>query len=456
MSHSNPTKLDSATTVLAALRDGAAEHPGAPAVRAGSVTLDYAQLHAAARRLARRLHDAGVTPGDRVAVALPNSLELAVCYLGVLAAGAVVVPLRPAHDRHLQQDRLLDCDPAAVLAAPDSRPGLVTAAATAGVPVFGVEPGELVDAGGPDDTDGDGTDVAPEVPAGLFYGLVAHDRPAAVELTHANLARTAVAAAALLRLGRSDTVLSCFPLASVIGLTLGINATLVAGACLSIPSDVDSAGLLRTLTEQQVTVLGTYPVLLPVLLRAVADRATRSVRSTADGSATALPALRTILVSGGAPTAASQRRALESTVGCEVLDSFGVPECSGLACATPSEGTGRSGSVGLPLDGLEARVVDRAGRDARVGDIGELVVRGPHTMVGYWRDPESTKRAFRGGWLYTGYSATVDEDGWNYLIDAGWAGKLNRPRPGGGRVRRLLHRLRRAESGVGVEVPPAR
>lgn len=415
-------------TLPEVLRAAAAARPGATAIRCGVTTLDVAGLHGAVTRLAARLRDAGVRAGDRVAVALPNTAELAVCYLGVLEAGAVAVPLHPSHARQVQEDRLVDCEPRLLLAAPDLPLPCREAADAAGVPVLAVD--AAVCAGGPAPA-GDRPPAAPETLAALVYGLVGHDRPAAVELTHANLAHSAAAAARVLGLGPEDTVLGCFPLASVLGQTVGLNATLTAGATLSIPGDVEGDGLLATIVEQRITVLATFPVLMPVLLRSIKAR----------GDAADLSALRTVLGSGGAPVAPALRKGLSAAAGCEVLESFGTPETSGLVCATPSGEPARPGSVGPAAPGVQLRVVDR-GADARPGDIGELVMRGPHAMARYWRDPEATAQVVRGGWLYTGFSAVADEDGWCYLTDAGWVGKLNGPRNRGGMLRRALRRLR--------------
>ena len=215
-------------------------------------------------------------------------------------------------------------------------------------------------------------------------------------------------------------MLGCFPLASVLGQTLGTNAALAGGACLALPGDVAGDGLLATLTD--VTVLATYPVLLPILL----EQARRASQP---------PGLRAVVSSGGAPVRADLRAALHDALGGELLETFGPAESAGLACVTPP---GDAGAPAVP--GVEIGILDR-GRDAEPGRVGELAVRGPLTTPGYWRDPEATAAAIRNGWCYTGYGAVRDPDGGCHLVDRGWAGGRGRyGRPG--LLRRAWRRVR--------------
>jgi long-chain acyl-CoA synthetase len=227
----------------------------------------------------------------------------------------------------------------------------------------------------------------------------------------------------VLRLTPADTLLSCFPLHTVLGQTCALNAVVAAGACLSLPARFDPSGLTRVMTEHGVTVVAAFPALLPTLHRA------------AESAAGDL-ALRAVLGAGGAPVPGRWRNAISEGPGCELLACYGPPEAAALVCATAPGTPARPGSVGTAVAGMEIRIGD-ANHPAPPGAVGELLVRGDHVMAGYWDDQVASEGALRGGWLRTGQSAQLDDEGWVYLADGGWVGRLTGPRPGRrGRLRR--------------------
>jgi long-chain acyl-CoA synthetase len=419
--------------------------------------LSYAALSGAAGWIADRVRSSGIGPGGLVATIMPNGVEFAACYYGVQLAGAAVVPLSPNHDDSTLARRLSTCAPGLLLLGAGSPASARTLAAASGTPVLEVDAemftaelsaaelstaelstaelstaelstAELSAAGCPADPGAHTAD--PGAVAVLAYGQPAAQPPAPAELTQANLARAASAlASTVLRLSPEDTVLSTFPMLAVLGQTCGINATVAAGACLSIPARFDPPEILRVIAEQRVTVLATFPALLPGLLR------------EAQGGAADVSSLRTILGAGGTTVPSRLREPLESAFGCEVLECYGPAESAGLACAT-RPGDQYPGSVGAAVDGVELRVSTGGSRDAAPGVSGELLLRGPHTMAGYRGDPRATTMALRDGWLHTGTEARMDQDGHVYLLDGGWIGRVKAPRAGReSRLRRAWRRL---------------
>jgi long-chain acyl-CoA synthetase len=220
-------------------------------------------------------------------------------------------------------------------------------------------------------------------------------------------AATAVATD-ILHLGSDDIVLAGIPLLTVPGQTYCLNASMAVVAQLIVPAEADVDGLLHTIEQMKVTVLTTTPLMLPALVRGV-----RQIRPD-------LRTLRAILVAGGSTVPARVRAAVQSTLDCDLVECYGPPEFSSLACVTGLDGKHAEGSVGKCLESVQVAVEDA---DPRTG-VGELLLRGDHTMLGYWKDRKATDRAVRDGWLRTGTGARVAPSGDVYLSEGGWMGRL--------------------------------
>jgi long-chain acyl-CoA synthetase len=125
-----------------------------------------------------------------------------------------------------------------------------------------------------------------------------------------------------------------------------------------------------------------------------------------------------VFISGAAPFPAEQIREFGRTVGKTLLEVYGLTEASPILTVNPFLGEKRVGSVGLPLPNTDIRLLDtETGEEVGVGQTGELAAMGPQIMMGYWNKPDETARTLRGGWLYTGDIATMDEDGYFYIVD---------------------------------------
>jgi long-chain acyl-CoA synthetase len=395
--------------------------------------VSYAQLLAAAGEVARLLAAFELPRGAVVALILPNTCEFPAAYYGVQLAGCVALPLSPTADRSRLAERLRDQHVGVVLLGPAISGPAVEAAAIAEIPLLRIDADIFTDeAPQPEWPDVDVNVDVDEV-AVLAYSTAGYDGAAAAELTHAALARAAgTMASTVLRLSAADTLLSSFPLLSPLGQTCGLNAVVATQACLVIAPSYEPDDILRTISEHHVTVLSLLPALLPGLLRAV------------ESDGTDVSSVRTILCASGASLLPRQRERLESAFGCEVLESYGPIEASALACANLPGGEHRAGSVGTSVDGVRVQV-HRGGREIPPGATGELVIQGTHTMLGYRHQPRATQHALRDGWLHTGIDARMDSDGFVYLLDGGWIGRVKAPRAGRENVlRRTWRKMRPA------------
>jgi long-chain acyl-CoA synthetase len=122
-------------------------------------------------------------------------------------------------------------------------------------------------------------------------------------------------------------------------------------------------------------------------------------------------------VSGGSAMPAEVMRGFERTFACTIVEGYGLSETSPVASSNRSDRERRPGSIGLPIDGVEMKVVDERDQELAPGEVGEIVIRGHNVMKGYWERPEATEEAMRGGWFHTGDLGRVDADGYFYIVD---------------------------------------
>jgi long-chain acyl-CoA synthetase len=359
------------------LIDTAHRQPQREALRRGERRISYAELDAASSEVARRLAADGVAPGDRVALMVPNVPEFVAAYYGILRAGAIVVPLDVDLTRHELRSTLADAGATALIAwrgllrGLDDRAWLVT-------------PGSFFDDGAPATEPVATVERDPGDTAVIIYTSGTTGQPKGVELTHANLISNAVATARLFDFVGDDAVLATLPLAHAFGQTCTLNATLLAGARLVMAP--------RLAPLDGLTVLVGVPSMYARLL--------------ADGEAGSTPTLR-MCIAGGAPLAPELLEACEQALGTRVLEGYGLTETSPVASFNRAWEPRRPGSIGTPIDGVEMRL-----RNVSPDGVGEIVVRGPNVMKGYWNRPEDTRAVLsHNGWLSTGDLARRDADG---------------------------------------------
>jgi long-chain acyl-CoA synthetase len=357
------------------LIDTARRSPDAEALRRAGRHIAYAELERASAHVAERLAATGIGPGDRVALMVPNVPEFVAAYYGILRTGAIAVPL----DTELKRDelRLALADAGAALLI--SWRELRTASA---VPAWPVAPGSFFDEAAPSPAPAAAAEREPGDTAVILYTSGTSGRPRGAELTHANLAHNARVTSALFGYGPGDAVLGALPLCHAFGQTCALNASLLAGARVVLTSRPDWV--------DGITVLVGVPSLYAALLAEAGDR----------------PAPR-LCIAGGAPLAPELIEAWEAATGTRLLEGYGLTETSPVASFTRPGSVRKPGSIGTPIDGVEMRL-----RDVSPEGVGEIEIRGPNVMKGYWNRPDETARAIDAdGWLRTGDLARVDADG---------------------------------------------
>lgn len=385
---------------LASLIEGH-DAAGAALVSRGRTTT-YGELRDQVARLRGGLAERGVAPGDRVAVLAANSWYFVAAYLAVVGAGAVAVPLNPQSPGPEIERELRATGTSLALVGPrgvEATAGLDDAGLPGyrgSVPVsdlLGGEPRPLVDR-------------APDDLAVLLFTSGTAGAPRAAMLTHGNLTANIdqILAHPQRPQGADDVVLAALPLFHVFGLNPVLGVCLRVGGTCVLLERFDPHTSLEAVAEHGVTVLSGVPTMWS------------SWANLPDVDPASLGTVR-LAVSGGAPLEAAVRRSVRERMGLDLTEGYGLTEAS-PAVTSGLGGEAPEGSIGVPLPGVAVRLVDADGQDALVGDPGEVWVKGPNVFAGYWGDELATAAALTpDGWLRTGDTAVVDDDGYLSLVD---------------------------------------
>ncbi|WP_156685654.1 long-chain-fatty-acid--CoA ligase [Mycobacterium sp. Marseille-P9652] len=382
-------------------------HPERVALRCGESRLTYAEFDAAAARVATMLERAGIEPGDRVGIMLPNSLAFAVAFYGIVYRGAVAVPMNPLLKAREVAYYLSNTAAKALFATPAFADEATAGAAEAGAECWLVDDAALAELTAELPAQGSPVERDDEDVAVILHTSGTTGKPKGAMLTHANLGRNAeVAVRTLVQTGPDDVVMGCLPLFHVFGLTCGLNGSVLSGATLTLVPRFDPRAALEVIERDRVTVFQGVPTMYSALLAvadAVAPGATQSLRTC---------------VSGGAALPVQVLTDFEKAFGCTILEGYGLSESSPAAAFNHPDRPRKPGSIGTPIEGVEMRVVDLHGVEVARGEVGEVQIRGHNVMKGYWNLPDATKETITpDGWLNTGDVGRIDDDGYFYIVD---------------------------------------
>ncbi len=401
----------------------------------------YHRVLSRARRIALWLVEQGLQPGDRVGVLLPNTPEYPSILNGIWLAGGVAVALSPLFVPEEATSFLNATDCKIVITLDvlttlvrygDSHPDMVVYSSLGSrmsrlerlgyawvrlmrLGLKGVGPhGKSIELRrilreGRRKEDGftpverNSHDRAYILPTGGTTSA-----PKAVTLTHGNLMANAwqISNWAGKKAGE-ETLLAVLPFFHSYGLSTCLTNGIALGATLVLHHRFRTTSAMRLMEQHQPTLFPAVPAMLSALnpvLRKLSKGPIRSLKA---------------VISGGAPLPQLVAEQFSELTGAEVVEGYGLSEASPVTHAGPLDGTAVSGTIGLPFPDTDARIVDAATgtEELPFGEVGELVIRGPQVMEGYWNDPEATARVLRDGWLYTGDLGTCDEKGFFRIVD---------------------------------------
>lgn len=368
--------------------------------------LSFADLDRLSAQVAHVLVDAGVAPGDRVAGQVEKSAEALALYLGVLRAGGSYIPLNTAYMPDEVDYFVGNAEPTVVVTL-TSQVGLydeIRSRREASYKIFSLEQdgsGTLKEALQVceerfDTVERDDKDVA-----AILYTSGTTGRPKGAMLTHLNLRSNLEVLIDYWGWGRNDTLLHALPIFHFHGLFVGCNICLATGAEMIYLPKFDADQVIAHM-PQATTMMGV-PTFYTRLLRE--DRFDRSVAGH-----------MRLFISGSAPLLEETFEQFEARTGHTILERYGMTE-TGMNTSNPLNGARRPGTVGFPLPGVEARVVDENNASLPAGSVGSLQVRGDNVFSGYWRMPEKTASEFtEDGFFITGDLARIDDRGYVSIV----------------------------------------
>jgi len=371
-------------------------------------TITYARFDEITGRMAEGFIKLGLGKGDRVALLHPNQSDFILCYVAVIKAGGIAVPINRLYTPREVQFILNDSQ-ARYIVATDSLSEKVKPiqAGTPGLEQILVKAEEETleemlqkavgsleraapEAGNPDD------------PAIVFYTSGTTGTPKGVILTQRNLAFGGANVAQNYGLNESDVTLAVLPLVHVFANASPVLGSFFSGGMVVVMEQFKTHQVLNAICRHGITWFPGVPTMFTYLL---SDFSTRSCD---------ISSLRMGL-SGGASLPVESLKAFEEKFKAKILEVYGLTESTGLVTANPVFGVRKPGSIGITVSGVETRVVDPEGKECRRNEVGEIIFRGPNATAGYWNRPEETRKRIRNGWVYTGDHVLQDDDGYFFL-----------------------------------------
>jgi len=389
-----------------ALGKTAAEHPSAIAIKLDDVELPYAALEGMAAHIAGLLIERGVEPGDRVGIMLPNVPYFPAIYYGILKAGAAVVPMNVLLKGREASFYLTDSGAKQFFAWEGFAEEAQIASDEAGVPLTVVTPGEFEQV------------IAEATPLGenvarddndtcvILYTSGTTGTPKGAELSHANIGSNVACSVEMFGMTPDDMIFGGLPLFHSFGQTCAMNSAIASGATVTLLPRFDATKAIEIIDRDKVSIFMGVPTMYVGLLH---DPSLENVDASS---------LRNC-VSGGASLPVEVLSAIEAKLGATLLEGYGLSETAPVACFNQPSKPTKPGSIGTPVPDVEMKLVDDEGNEVS-GDPdarGEIAIKGPNVMKGYWNRPDATAEVMRGDWFLSGDIGTRDDEGYYFIVD---------------------------------------
>jgi len=423
------------------LSESARKHPDRDAIIFYGTRLTYRALNEAAERFASALAARGLTAGDRVSLFLPNCPQMVIAYYGTLRAGGIAVPTNPLYSARELEHQLNDSGAWGIVTLSKFYPLVKEVAPKTGLKRIIVtnikeyfpsllrllftllkekKEGHRVEL-----ERGAGTELfdelmssaaakppvvafSPDAPALLQYTGGTTGLAKGAVLTHRNLVANTMQAGAWLvtAKGGREIFLGAIPFFHVYGMTAVMNLCISLGHTMILLPHFKVKEVLETIDKYRPTIFPGVPTMY-IAINNFPGVAKYNLRSI------------TACLSGAAPLPVEVQTRFEALTGARLVEAYGLTEASPATHANPLYGARKVGTIGLPIPDTDAKIVDleTGERSLPPREIGELAVKGPQVMKGYWNRPEETAGALKDGWLYTGDIGYMDEQGYFVIVD---------------------------------------
>jgi malonyl-CoA/methylmalonyl-CoA synthetase len=396
---SRESRSDQSGHFLDELRTTIAARANHEAVCFPERSFTYGDLDAEARAWARALHDCGVEPGDRVAIITPEKPAFVSAHLGTLYAGGVSLPLNPRFTREELRFLLADSGARVVVASPEQY--LAVESLRPELPEIHAVLPDTAPAGTPQDFPFEPA-LGASAPCLMLYSSGTTGRPKGVVHTHANLSSSLRALQRCWRFTPDDVLVNVLPLFHIHGLSFAMHLSLLTGSRMIVADSFHPRHTLELIER------GTVFMAIPTFYYSFLDRPEFTLAARKWGHVR-------LFTCGSAPIRPEVLPELEQTLGRPVINRYGMTEAH-VITSLPVDGPWPTGSVGLPLEGIEVRVLTDSGSLASPGEVGSVQLRGPNLFREYWRKPEATREAFASGWFDAGDLGSRDDCGFLTLV----------------------------------------
>lgn len=396
----------------------AKKHPNRTALVFGRKSITYKTLNDLTDHIASGLIGLGIRKQDRVALFLDNCPEFVIGYYAILKSGAVVVPINYMFKMEEAKFILQDSQATAIITSRvyldmaqelmlrvDSLKTIITTTKTKD---------EIIDFDKIRKTD---TEILkkpssdPDNLAVILYTSGTTGFPKGAMLSHYNLISNAMDSVAAIKADFKDTFICMLPLFHSFAATVCMNMPLLAGAKIVIMKSIRPfKRIIRAIRKNRVNIFVGIPSIYNILTEIKLPKILNS------------PLIRffsplKICISGAAALPVETFRGFEKRFRLPLLEGYGLTEASPVVTLNPLKGVRKPGSIGIALSkNIKLRIIDDKGNDARSEEIGELLVKGPNVMQGYYKHPQESQETLKDGWLYTGDMAKQDSDGYVYIV----------------------------------------
>jgi long-chain acyl-CoA synthetase len=429
------------------LKDSASKHPNKRAISFQGKEISYKELDDLSNRFANGLLSLGVKKGDRVAIILPNIPQFLISFYGALKAGAIVVPCNPLYRQKELEFQLRDSGAVAAVimnnvyadnnffselakcrvALPNLKAVFVTSLTDFLPPLKRLLAGPVkkiksvrtentinfvsfLNSQSSRDPPSVSIDCMNDLAVLQYTGGTTGISKGAM-LTHYNLVSNAILSQVWIGLPSTEedaNVLAVIPFFHIYGLTNAMNSSIYAARKIVLLPRFNAEEVLSTIQKEKIAIFPGVSTMYTALLNHpnLGNYSIKSVRCC---------------ISGAAPLPQEVQKRFNAITGGNLVEGYGLTEASPVTHCNPlgADSINKVGSIGIPWPDTDAKIVDleTGTKDLPVGETGELAVRGPQVMKGYWNSPEETANVFRSGWLLTGDIAKMDDDGYFYIVD---------------------------------------
>ena len=370
----------------------------------------YREFDLVTDRMAAALQSLGMKKGDHAAVLFPNSIDTVLCYFSIIKAGGTAIPINPLYTPREITFILNDSEARFLLAAGHFQKvieGIQSQVPSLTLAIFRGEEDtsilKAVERQAPSGHSVRPTDLSSKDNAIIFYTSGTQGQPKGVMLTHGNFTFSGPNIARAYGLQEDDITMAVLPLVHVFAVASPVFGSLSSGGTVVILERFQAEAVLQAFENYRITWFPGVPTMFNYLYQAY-ERGASNISSIRMG------------LSGGASLSVELLKNWERQFNAQILEVYGLTESTGLVTANPVQGIRKVGSIGLPVFGVQTRLIDQEGMDVARGEVGELIFKGPNATQGYWKLPEQTAESIRDGWVYTGDLARQDEQGYFYIV----------------------------------------